>query len=201
LSTAIVTAVPVFVHNTENAPVDTLADFVGYRHGSGRCAGSAPLRGITTGLVKVLGRTAPAKRKALLVQLSVFAGVGGVLNIVYALLYVVLREWISAQWSNALALVLSTIAGTWAHRRVTFGVRSRARTVPHQTLGLALLAFGLAVTAGSLQLLEARVAEPSRVSELLVLAAANLGVGLVRFGAFRVAMVPQRGDEEHSSRA
>ena len=138
-----------------------------------------------------LDSTAPARTKAVLLQLVVFAGVGGVFNIVYALLYLALRELFDAQGANALALVASTIAGTWGHRRVTFGVRGRARTVPHQTLGLALLAFSLAVTAGSLKVLEVNVAEPSRLAELLVLAAANLGVGLVRFGAFRVAMVPE----------
>jgi putative flippase GtrA len=129
--------------------------------------------------------------KALVVQLFVFASVGGFFNVVYAVLYVGLREGLSAQWANALALVLSTIAGTWGHRRVTFGVRGRARMVWHQALGLALLAFGLAVTAGSLWILEASVAHPSRLSELLVLAAANLGVGLVRFGVFRAVMVPE----------
>lgn len=130
-------------------------------------------------------------RKALVPHLVVFAGVGGLFNIVYALLYVVLREAFTAQLANAVALVASTIAGTWGHRRITFGVRGTARTVPHQVLGLALLAFGLAVTAGSLWLLEVSVEEPSRVSELLVLTAANLGVGLVRFGVFRSAMVPE----------
>jgi len=136
--------------------------------------------------------TALGRTKALLLQLVVFAGVGGVFNVVYALLYVVLREALDAQGANAVALVVSTIAGTMGHRRVTFGVRGRARTVPHQALGLALLAFSLAVTAGSLKLLEITVAEPSRLTELLVLGVANLGVGLVRFAAFRVAMVPER---------
>ena len=171
--------------------VDTLAEFVGYRHGSARCTRSALLCGIVAEIVTTLGETASARTKAVFLQLVVFAAVGGVFNILYALLYVVLREWISAQWSNGLALVISTVAGTWGHRRVTFGVRSTARTVPQQTLGLALLAFGLAVTAGSLKLLEASVANPSRLSELLVLTAANLGVGLVRFGAFRATMVPE----------
>ena len=46
------------------------------------------------------------------------------------------------------------------------------------------------MTAGSLWLLEASVDQPSRLSEVAVLAAANLGVGLIRFAAFRVAMVP-----------
>ena len=133
------------------------------------------------------GRGSP---KALLLQLVVFAGVGGVFNVVYAVLYLVLREMMDPQPANALALVASTIVGTWGHRRVTFGVRGRARTVPHQVLGLALLAFSLAVTAGSLWLLALTVEDPSRLAELAVLAAANLGVGLVRFALFRGAMVP-----------
>jgi putative flippase GtrA len=138
-------------------------------------------------------RSAPGRTtKALLLQLVVFAGVGGVFNIVYALLYIVLRGVLDAQGANALALVVSTVAGTLGHRRVTFGVRGRARTVPHQALGMALLAFSLAVTAGSLKLLQVTVAEPSRLTELVVLVVANLGVGLVRFAAFRVAMVPER---------
>jgi putative flippase GtrA len=130
------------------------------------------------------------RTRALLLQLLVFACVGGVFNVVYGGLYLALRQGLDAQEANVVALVLSTVAGTWGHRRVTFGVRGTARTMRHQALGLLLLAFGVAVTAASLALLEASVAEPSRWSEVLVLSAANLGVGLVRFGAFRVAMTP-----------
>lgn len=126
--------------------------------------------------------------RAILVQLTVFACVGGAFNVLYGLLYVVLREQLSPQPANALALVLSTIAGTFGHRRVTFGVRGAERTVQHQVLGLALLGFSLAVTAGSLWLLGATVDEPSRRQEVAVLIAANLGSGLVRFFAFRTAM-------------
>ena len=129
-------------------------------------------------------------RRALLLKLLVFACVGGFFNLVYGGLYLALRGALDAQWANAIALVLSTLLGTWGHRRVTFGVRGPARTVRHQVLGLALLGFSLVVTGGSLWLLEAGVDRPSRWSELVVLAAANLGVGLVRFTAFRLAMVP-----------
>jgi putative flippase GtrA len=132
----------------------------------------------------------PAGSRSPLRQLAVFAVVGGVFNVVYALLYLLLREGLDAQWANAVALVASTIAGTWGHRHVTFGVRGPARTVSHQVLGLALLGFGLAVTAGALAVLELSVADPSRRAEILVLVGANLGVGLVRFGVFRAAMVP-----------
>jgi putative flippase GtrA len=132
-----------------------------------------------------------ARLKSLAVQLVVFAAVGGLFNVFYGLLYLVLREGLSAQSANAVALIVSTIAGTWGHRRITFGVRGMDRMVPHQTLGLLLLLFSLGVTAGSLWLLETSVEAPSRAAELAVLVAANLGVGLVRFAAFRTAMVPQ----------
>lgn len=123
-------------------------------------------------------------------QLVVFAFVGGVLNVFYGGLYLVLREAMSPQPANAVALVVSTIVGTWAHRRVTFGVRDSTGTVQHQTLGLGLLAFGLAVTAGSLALLELLVERPTRLAEVAVLVGCNLGIGLVRFASFRAVMMP-----------
>lgn len=129
-----------------------------------------------------------ARWRAVLVQLVVFACVGGAFNVFYGLLYVALRTELDAQPANAVALVVSTVAGTWGHRRITFGVRGPERTVTHQALGLALLGFSLAVTAGSLRLLEELVTSPSRTQEVAVLVAANLGTGLVRFAVFRVAM-------------
>ena len=131
--------------------------------------------------------------RAILLQLTVFACVGGAFNVLYGLLYVVLREQLTPQPANAIALILSTIAGTFGHRYVTFGVRGTERTVQHQVLGLALLAFSLAVTAGSLWLLGETVDEPSRRQEVAVLIAANLGSGLVRFFTFRAAMTKPRG--------
>ncbi|MGF9755702.1 GtrA family protein [Microvirga sp. 0TCS3.31] len=141
---------------------------------------------------------AMARRRSVLVQLVVFASVGAAFNVLYGLLYLVLREQFSAQPANALALILSTIAGTFGHRYVTFGVRGTDRTVQHQALGLALLGFSLAVTAGSLWLLDTTVAEPSRRQELVVLIAANLGTGLVRFFIFRLAMVGRRNTTDAS---
>lgn len=142
----------------------------------------------TSAVADVLDIT-PTSRKPLL-QLVVFAAVGGFFNVVYVLMYVLLREPVTIQWANALALVASTIVGTWGHRRVTFGVRGRSQTVRHQVLGLALLVSSLSATAGSLALFELQSTSPSRWAEIAVLTVANLGVGLVRFGVFRAAMVP-----------
>jgi len=123
-------------------------------------------------------------------QLVVFACVGALFNVLYGGLYLLFRTFQDPQWANAVALVASTVAGTSGHRRMTFGVRGQSGVVSHQVLGLALLGFGLAVTAGSLWALDVSVAEPTRLAELAVLAAANLGVGLVRFVVFRFTMVP-----------
>jgi putative flippase GtrA len=132
-----------------------------------------------------------AVRAKPLLQLVLFAAVGGLFNVLYGLLYVVLRNGLDAQWANAIALIASTIAGTAGHRRITFGVRGSEKAVQHQGLGLGLLGFSLVVTAASLWLLDALADDPSRLAELAVLAAANLGVGLIRFLAFRVSMLPE----------
>ncbi len=126
-----------------------------------------------------------------ILQLVLFAAVGGLFNVLYGVLYVVLRNGLDAQWANAIALIASTIAGTAGHRRITFGVQGSEKAVQHQGLGLGLLGFSLVVTAASLWLLDALAHDHGRLAELVVLAAANLGVGLVRFLAFRVSMVPQ----------
>lgn len=143
-----------------------------------------------------LGIRAPRRTVLLLRQLVTFVGVGGLLNVVYAVLYVALRAFAGPQTANAVALVLSTIIGTAAHRRLTFGVQGRDKVGQHQTLGLVLLGVGLAVTAGSLWLLDVFVASPTPTEEVVVLVVANLSVGLMRFIAFRVAMVPAHADDE-----
>ncbi len=118
-------------------------------------------------------------------QIVSFAGIGLVANIAYAALFVVLRMAMGAVAANVVALVVSTVGDTSANRRLTFGVRNRSTVAAHQTLGIVLLGIGLVVTSGSLWLLELTVAAPSRLSELAVLGAANLVVGVIRFAAFR----------------
>ncbi|MFY0498952.1 hypothetical protein, partial [Staphylococcus haemolyticus] len=78
-----------------------------------------------TTLLRVDGATRQQQRHPL-VQLVVFACVGGAFNVLYAGLYLLLRQVWEAQPANAVALVLSTLAGTWGHRRISFGVRDPA---------------------------------------------------------------------------
>ena len=151
--------------------------------------GRMPLAEVTARL----GRTTDAGASgALGSQVALFAVVGVLSTGAYAVLYLLLRGVLGAFWANAVALVVTAVANTAANRRVTFGVRGRAHAVRHQAQGLAILAVGLAVTTGSLWLLHAATATPGRLSEVLVLTAANLFVTVMRFVAMRLWVFARR---------
>ncbi|NUR08488.1 MAG: glycosyltransferase [Nocardioidaceae bacterium] len=134
-----------------------------------------------------LGRTTAAgARGAVGTQLALFAVVGVVSTLAYAVLYLLLRGSMPPFWANATALVLTAVANTAANRRLTFGVRGRHNAVRHQVQGLVVFAVGLAVTTGSLALLHALDPSPGRVTEMLVLTLANLAVTVMRFVALRL---------------
>ncbi|MDT0344441.1 bifunctional glycosyltransferase family 2/GtrA family protein [Streptomyces litchfieldiae] len=126
-----------------------------------------------------------SKRQPLGGQLLRFCAVGAVSTLAYLLLFTGLREPVGAQAANALALLLTAVGNTAANRRLTFGVRGRARAAHHQARGLVVFLFGLALTSGSLAVLHALDPLPSRPVELTVLVAANLASTLARFLLFR----------------
>ncbi len=117
--------------------------------------------------------------------MAVFAVVGVLSTLAYAVLFLLLRGVMGPFWANAAALVATAVANTAANRRLTFGVRGRPDVVRHQVRGLAVFAVGLGVTSGSLWMLTA-LTSPGRVTEMLVLTAANLFVTLMRFVAMRL---------------
>jgi glycosyltransferase involved in cell wall biosynthesis/putative flippase GtrA len=134
-----------------------------------------------------LGRTSSAGAAgSIRAQALLFAVVGLWSTIAYAVLYLVLRAALGAFWANALALVGTAMANTAANRRLTFGVRGRRHAFRHQVQGLLILGVGLLVTSGSLWLLHAGSAAPSRLAEVAVLTAANLVVTVTRFVAMRM---------------
>ncbi len=140
-----------------------------------------------------LGRTSEAGAEGRLgAQVALFAIIGALSTLAYAVLYLLLRTTMSPFWANATALVATAVANTAANRRVTFGLRGRRDALRHQVQGLAIFGVGLAVTTGSLWLLHALVASPGRVTEMLVLTAANLAVTVMRFVAMRVWVFARR---------
>ncbi|GHC76693.1 bifunctional glycosyltransferase family 2/GtrA family protein [Streptomyces flavofungini] len=128
-------------------------------------------------------------------QLVGFCVVGALSTLCYLLLYSGFRTFTGAQAANALALLVSAVANTAANRRLTFGVRGRARAVRHQAQGLVVFAIGLALTSGSLALLDAAAAHPAHGTELAVLIVANLAATVLRFLLLRTWVFPDRRTE------
>jgi putative flippase GtrA len=114
-------------------------------------------------------------------QILAFAVIGIVSTLAYAALYLVLREALGAQVSNALALLLTAVANTAANRRFTFGVHGAAGTVRHQAQGLAVFVLALLLSASSLRLLEALDASPSHLVELSALIVSGVLATALRF--------------------
>jgi putative flippase GtrA len=120
-------------------------------------------------------------------QLIRFAAIGVASTLAYLLLFAVLRAaGIGPQWANFTALLVTAIANTAANRRLTFGVRGNDRAWKHQAQGLVVFGIGLGLTSGSLALLDAMSAAPSRPVELFVLVVANLVATGVRFLLMRI---------------
>lgn len=145
-------------------------------------------RGLRRGDVPVATLRTPAKAElaagappGILSQLGRFAVVGVLSTLAYGVLFWLLREAMTAQQANALALLATAVGNTAANRWFTFRVRGRRGRARHQAQGLVVFGMGLAVTAGSLALLTTLAPGAPRVAELVVLTAANVVATLLRF--------------------
>jgi putative flippase GtrA len=118
-------------------------------------------------------------------QLARFVVVGVASTLAFVVLYLMLRQVMSAQAANAVSLLVTAIANTAVNRRFTFGIRGRARAARHQLRGLIAFGIGLLLTSGALAALHAGAAQPGRAIEVAVLVAANLVATVVRFGLYR----------------
>ncbi|MFD7611252.1 glycosyltransferase [Streptomyces sp. NPDC059828] len=127
-------------------------------------------------------------------QLVGFCVIGALSTLFYLLLYSLFRLGLGPQLANAAALLVSAVANTAANRRLTFGVRGRDRALRHQAQGLVVFGIGLALTSGSLALLNAVAGEAAHGTELAVLVIANLAATVVRFVLLRAWVFPDRGE-------
>ena len=151
-------------------------------------AGRIPLAEVS----ERLGRaSADAHSGRLGMQLVMFAVVGGLSTIAYALLYLAFRDPVGAQAANLLALLLTAVGNTAANRRFTFGVRGRTDRMRHQAQGLVIFLVGLGVTSGSLWALGALDLTGHGI-EVAVLTVANLAVTVGRFVAMRTWVFVRR---------
>ena len=118
-------------------------------------------------------------------QFLCFGAIGLVSTLAYLLVYLLLRQGMSPQPANAIALLVTAIANTAANRRLTFGVRGRGGALRHHLQGLGVFAAALTLTSMSLALLHAVVPSPARITELSVLVLANLAATMMRFALLR----------------
>lgn len=126
-----------------------------------------------------------ACRTTLARQLLRFALVGAVMTASYVTLFLLLRGPLGAQAANVIALFVTAVGNTAANRRVTFGVRGRARAMTQHGQGLLIFGVSWVLTSGALALLGAFSPRASAAFDLAVLVAANLCATLVRFVLLR----------------
>lgn len=175
--------VPVDWVDDPDSRVDILATALADLKGIARLG-----RDLATGRLPVpqlrsqLGRRPPG----LAGQLARFAAVGAMSTLAHLLLFLVLRPHLGSQLANVLALLVTAVANTAAHRRVTFGVTGRAGAWRHQVQGLAVFVIGLVLTSGALAAVHAVAPAAGRATELAALAGANLTATLARFTLLRV---------------
>jgi putative flippase GtrA len=180
--------VPVDWVDDPDSRVDIVPTAIADLRGIGRIGwallrGRVPLADVAEGLGRTTARSAGGRLSA---QMVVFALIGGVSTLAYAILYVLMRGHVGAQLANALALVVTAIANTAANRRFTFGFRGSDARMRHQLQGLLVFACGLAVTSGALWALRAIGGQGHTLLEVGVLTAANLFVTVMRFVMMRV---------------
>ena len=128
---------------------------------------------------------------SLVTQLLRFAVVGVFCTVAYALIYVLLRGAMPALWANATALLATAVVNTALNRRITFGVTGPQERLRHQVQGLAVFGLGLALTTGSLVLLNQTNPDAPHWVELSVLVVANVLATVLRFLLFRAWVFPR----------
>jgi putative flippase GtrA len=180
--------VPVDWVDDPDSRVDVLRTAVGdirgcWRVGRALASGAMPLRELQTSIGRepLVAGVPPG----MVGQMARFGIVGVASTLAYALLYWVLHPAFGAQAANLIALLLTAIGNTTTNRAFTFGVRGRANALRHQFSGLMVFAFGLAITSGSLYLLQHFAPDAGRNIQLLILVLANLVATLFRFVALR----------------
>ena len=125
-------------------------------------------------------------------ELVVFATIGVVSTVAYAVLYQALRSVTGPTSANALALVVTAVGNTAANRRLTFGVRGGGSMLRDQIGGLVALVVALAITTLSVNLLGVLAPQAGRIVELAVLAVANALSTVARFVLLRAWIAADR---------
>jgi len=119
-------------------------------------------------------------------QARMFAVIGVLSTVAWAVLYLILRgAAVAPMPANAVALVVTAIGNTAANRRLTFGVRGRTSLVRDHAAGLTAFGLALGLTTIAAAGLAAIAPHADRVVELGVLIIANVVATVGRFVLLR----------------
>ncbi|GAB3695468.1 GtrA family protein [Saccharopolyspora tripterygii] len=124
-------------------------------------------------------------------QAAMFTAVGAATTLANAVLFLLLRGTFSAELSNVLSVLTTTIASSLAHRRWVFSDRDEHPMRMHLQ-SLAVFGFYCASNQIALWLLGLAVEQPSNTAEAVAVAAMALFGGTSRFLALRLWVFARR---------
>ncbi|PZS28393.1 MAG: sugar translocase [Pseudonocardiales bacterium] len=132
--------------------------------------GRAPLEPATPGVPPGLTR-----------QLVRFGAVGVFSTVAYLVLFLLLRDPLTSQGANVLALLSTTIANTALNRRFTFEIVGPQHRTRQELQGLIVFGLALVLTSGTLAVAHSLHGALPPALELAVLVTANATATLMRF--------------------
>jgi glycosyltransferase involved in cell wall biosynthesis len=122
-------------------------------------------------------------RLALASPVAVFAAIGVVSTLAYALLFLLFAGALGSGLASAVALALTAVGNTAANRRLTFGIRGRDGLARQHVAGFLVFLLALALTSGALGVLHDLDRRAPRLLEAAVLVLATLAATVTRYVA------------------
>jgi putative flippase GtrA len=122
-------------------------------------------------------------RLALASPVAVFAAIGAVSTVAYALLFLLLAGVLGSALASSVALALTAVGNTAANRRLTFGIRGRDGLARQHVAGFLVFLLALALTIGALTVLHDVDGHAPRLLEAAVLVLATLAATVTRYVA------------------
>ncbi len=122
-------------------------------------------------------------RLALASPVAVFAAIGVVSTLAYALLFLLFAGALGSGLASAVALALTAVGNTAANRRLTFGIRGRDGLARQHVAGFLVFLLALALTSGALGVLHDLDRHAPRLLEAAVLVLATLAATVTRYVA------------------
>jgi putative flippase GtrA len=141
----------------------------------------------------------PAARRPLLRQIVDFLIIGVGCTVVTAVLYLVLRTWLSETWANLLAFAVTTVISSVANRKITFGEAQTVSRLRLHAQSVLVFLFYATSTTVALDVLDLVVAQPTPAEQAAAVWMVSMLGGTARFLLLRAWVFRERVRSDHSS--